>query len=175
MLPYTRVNLGRDSSGRLLVVNARTRDMLRAAEAMLQEDLTLVQGSYRAGAGATASAGTHDGGGVVDIRTWDLPSKGLTPERVVLALRRVGFAAWYRTEAQGFDPHIHAVAIGDKQLHPTAARQVEAYRVGRNGLASNGPDDGPRLGRIRTWPQVKRRARIRRPAWWRRYRKARTT
>lgn len=170
---YARVDLGKDSSGRPLVVNARTRDMLRAVEAMLQTRLTLVQGSYRAGAGASASAGTHDGGGVVDIRTWDLPGKGLTPEQVVLALRRAGFAAWFRTKAQGFDPHIHAVAIGDKQLHPTAKAQVEAYYRGRNGLANNGRDDGPRLSKIRTWPQVKRRARIRRPAWWRRYRQAR--
>lgn len=171
-MPYSRVSLGRDSSGRPLVVNARTQAMLAAAEAKLQGRLTIVQGSYRAGAGAAASGDTHDAGGVVDIRTWDLPAQGLTPTQVVLALRSVGFAAWYRTKAQGFDPHIHAVAIGDRDLHPSAARQVASYKAARNGLANNRHDDGPRLARIRTWPQVKRRARLRRPAWWVRYRKA---
>src|SRR3546814_9690147 len=28
-------------------------------------------------------------------------------------------------------------------LAPSAQRQVNAYRAGRNGLANNGPDDGP--------------------------------
>ena len=153
MRTYARISLGKDSSGRDCVVNRRTKQMLDAAETELGAPLTVVQGSYRAGSGAAASAATHDGGGVVDIRTWDLPARGLNVGDVVRELREVGFAAWYRTKAQGFDPHIHAVAIGDKQLHPSAAAQVTAYRKGRNGLASNGPDDGPKVS-FRTWEQT---------------------
>ena len=146
---YTRVSLGKDSSGRPCVINRRTKAMLDEAVRILDRPLTIVQGSY-AGGGAVASAGTHDGGGVIDLRTWDLPSKGLTVNEVLTALRRVGFAAWYRTKTQGFDPHIHAAAIGDRELHPQAAAQVEQYRRGLNGLANQGRDDGPQV-RVRTW------------------------
>src|SRR5690606_37754794 len=51
-------------SGR--TVNERTRDMLAAAEEILGFDIVVTQGSYNAG-GVAASAGTHDGGGAVDI------------------------------------------------------------------------------------------------------------
>lgn len=142
--PYTRISLGRDSSGRPLVVNARTQAMLAAAEAILGFQFTIVQGSYRGDEGAAASADTHARGGVVDLRTWNLPAH-ITPEDAVRALRQVGFAAWYRTKSEGFDPHIHAVAIGDAELHPTAAAQVVYYRNGRNGLKGNGVDTGPRV------------------------------
>jgi hypothetical protein len=33
--------------------------------------------------------------------------------------------------------------MGDYGLSAAARRQVTAYRNGRNGLANNGPDDGP--------------------------------
>jgi len=147
---YARVSLGKDSSGRACVINRRTKAMLDEAVRILDRPLTVVQGSYRNGSGAVASAGTHDGGGVIDLRTWDLPAKGLSVLEVLTALRRVGFAAWYRSKAQGFDPHIHAVAIGDRHLHPSAAAQVEQYRRGLNGLANQGRDDGPQV-RVRTW------------------------
>lgn len=139
-----RVDLGRDSSGRPLVLDDRTLVKLRAAEAKLGHTFTVVQGSWRGDAGADASAGTHDRGGVLDLRTWDLPA-AVTPQRAVLELRRAGLVAWYRTTAQGFDPHIHAVDRGNPDLDPSAARQVTAWEQGRNGLASNGPDDGPRV------------------------------
>ena len=142
---YDRINLGADSSGRPLVVNRRTAEMLSKAvkRAGLTGKVVIVQGSYRAGNGAEASAGTHDGGGVIDIRTWNLTAA--QRDRLVLELRRAGFWAWYRTKAQGFDPHIHAVARGDRDLDPDAAAQVNAGERGLNGLASRGPDDGPRV------------------------------
>jgi hypothetical protein len=99
--------------------------------------LTLTQGSYNAGK-VGASAGTHDGGGVVDLSAYD-------HERKVRELRRTGFAAWYRPAIKGLWPeHIHAVLIGNAKLSPSAARQVTAYLNGRNGLADNGADNGPR-------------------------------
>lgn len=157
---YARVSMGRDSSGREVVLNARTRDMLAEAQRVLGGTLVISQGSYMAGHGAGASSGTHDAGGAVDLSIRGLPA-GITVDRVVLALRVVGFAAWHRTDAQ-FGPgnaHIHAVALGDRELAPAAALQESAYRNGRNGLATNLPDDGPRVAPIRTWEQYRRKQR----------------
>ena len=139
-----RTNLGLDTSGRPLVVDNRTLAKLRAAEKALGHTFVITQGSWRGEGGAVASAGTHDRAGVVDLRTWDLPPS-VSPQEAVLALRRAGLIAWYRTTAQGFEPHIHAIDYGNPDLAPSAARQVEAWKAGRNGLASNGPDDGPRI------------------------------
>lgn len=150
-----RVNLGRDSSGRPLVVDATTRDKVRWAEKQLGRRLTIVQGSYMGAHGADASADTHSGGGVIDIRTWDLGK--VTPQRAVEVLRRAGFVAWYRTKKQGFDPHIHAIDYGNPSLHPSAQRQVDAWKKGMNGLAgrSRGADDGPRVAVPRDVPTAK--------------------
>jgi hypothetical protein len=122
-------------------LNKRTVSMLQAAEKLAKRDLVITQGSYNKG-GVAASAGTHDGGGAADIR-----AVGLTTAQrkaVVLALRQVGFAAWLRTPSQGDWPyHIHAIAVGDKDLSRGAANQVLEYRRLRNGLANRGKDDGP--------------------------------
>lgn len=119
-------------------LNTRTRDMILAAEKLLGYPLTIIQGSYNAG-GVAASAGTHDGGGAVDV--W---GRGLSDATTVTnVLRRVGFAAWHRTPAQGnWGHHVHAIAIGDSDLSRGARNQVTAYLNGRNGLASNGRDTG---------------------------------
>lgn len=150
-----RISLGVDSSGRSVIVNRRTLNMLREAERRLGFPLTIVQGSYKAGAGAVASAGTHDGGGVIDLR-----SRGLTDRRkVVEVLRKVGFAAWLRVPPS-FDEHIHAVALGDRDASQSAKVQMLDYRAGRNGLANKGPDDGPKVT-IRRWELVKRMVAVR--------------
>ncbi|MET1060519.1 MAG: GH25 family lysozyme [Nocardioides sp.] len=114
-------------------VDWKTRAALEEAQALLGYPLTLVQGSYNRG-GVSASAGTHDAGGVVDLLAWDW-------QRKVRALRKVGFAAWYRAPVRGlWGAHIHAVLIDHGRLAPVAARQVTAYRNGRDGLRSNLPD-----------------------------------
>lgn len=131
-------------------VNVRTAQMLRRAQARLGMNLTVTQGSYNAG-GVAQSAGTHDGGGAVDISVRGYSYS--TVQKVVRALREVGFAAWHRTENQGDWPaHIHAIAVGDSELSSGAAQQVTDYINGRNGLAGHGPDDGPRLSPIPKWP-----------------------
>ncbi|MGN6610418.1 MAG: peptidoglycan-binding domain-containing protein [Angustibacter sp.] len=135
------------------VVDARTDAMLKEAEATLGRRLRLDQGSYNPG-GDPTSAGTHDGGGVVDINV-----DGMTSTRrraVAKALRQVGFAAWVRSPSQGDWPwHIHAVAISDTDLSSPAQHQVGDYYLGLNGLANRAADDGPRVA-IHTWEEYLR-------------------
>ncbi|MFI5842556.1 peptidoglycan-binding protein [Catenuloplanes sp. NPDC051500] len=146
-LTLTRiVSVGARSTYQGFPVNARTLAMLRAAQTRSGITFVVEQGSYSPGADPT-SAGTHDGGGALD-----LDAEALTAARrtaAVTALRQVGFAAWLRTPAQGDWPlHIHAVAISDTDLAASAQKQVGAYYEGRNGLANNGADDGPRVSKV---------------------------
>ncbi|MFI5836628.1 peptidoglycan-binding protein [Micromonospora sp. NPDC051300] len=132
------------------VVNTRTQAMLAEAQRLLGRTLVLDQGSYNPG-GDPTSAGTHDGGGVVDIAVTGMTSA--TRTTVAQVLRRVGFAAWVRNPGQGDWPwHIHAVAINDTDLSSQAQHQAGDYHLGLNGLADRGPDDGPRVP-ITTWEQ----------------------
>ena len=136
-------------------VNTRTRQMLQAADNLLPRwNFSLTQGSYNPG-GVSASAGTHDGGGVVDVSVNGLSSTQMWQE--VKALRTVGFAAWLRTPSQGFSYHIHAVAIGDPDIWQkdgghVARDQVCDYYIGKNGLASHSADNTPSSYRVPfTW------------------------
>lgn len=130
-------------------VNTRTRNMLSRADGMLSWSIVLSQGSYNSS--NPASAGTHDGGGVVDISVSSLT----TTQRwqTVKALRTVGFAAWLRNPSQGDWPyHIHANAILDPDMSQTARNQVHDYYFGRNGLANHAADDTPSAYRMPfTW------------------------
>jgi len=130
-------------------VNTRTRNMLVAADALVSWSLTLSQGSYNTT--NPSSAGTHDGGGVVDISV----STMTTTQRwqTVKALRTVGFAAWLRNPSQGDWPyHIHAVGILDPDMSAPARNQVYDYYIGKNGLANHLADDTPSSYRVAfTW------------------------
>lgn len=130
---YARVGYG----GR--TVNKRTAEMLALAARWAGVTITLTQGSYNAG-GVSASAGTHDGGGAVDINVNNWSSS--TRSKVVQALRKAGFAAWLRTPDEGFAYHIHGIAIGDREASSGAKGQVQSYFNGRNGLANNRASTG---------------------------------
>lgn len=139
-------------------VNTRTKKMLAAADAKVPFAIRLVQGSYNPG-GVSASAGTHDGGGVVDVSVSGLSSTQRW--QLVKALRQVGFAAWLRTPPS-FGYHIHAVAIGDPDIWQkdgghVARDQVCDYWKGRNGLASHAADNTPSAYRVpfTWWEKVK--------------------
>ncbi|GGO05730.1 peptidoglycan-binding domain-containing protein [Micromonospora parathelypteridis] len=135
------------------VVDARTQAMLAEAQRLLGYTLVLDQGSYNPG-GDPTSAGTHDGGGVVDISVTGMTAAKRTA--VARALRQVGFAAWVRNPSQGDWPwHIHATAISDTDLSSQAQHQVGDYYLGMNGLANQGPDDGPQVP-FKTWEQYQR-------------------
>ena len=132
-------------------LDPRTRDMFVRLRWKTGLDLVLTQGSYNTG--VKQSGGTHDGGGVFDIRARDLTTA--EAERVVLNARQMGGAAWLRNPDQGDWPwHIHCVLIGTTDLAPAARNQVTAYKAGYNGLGHlgrGGPDDGPRGYQNTTW------------------------
>ncbi|HEY7596079.1 MAG TPA: peptidoglycan-binding protein [Actinophytocola sp.] len=144
---------GKRLSSHGATMNARTKAMLAKAEDRLGRTLTITQGSYNPG-GDPSSAGTHDGGGVLDISVRNMSTS--TQTKVVRTLRQVGFAAWRRTPSQGDWPfHIHAVAISDTDMSPAAQHQVGDYYLGRNGLANRAPDDGPKVRKV-TWEEFRR-------------------
>lgn len=125
--------------------------MIVAARVVCKAPLTITQGGYNAG-GVAASAGTHDRD-ALDIRATTLSVA--ERKEAVNILRKVGFAAWLRnpdqaSKANPWPWHIHCIPVGG-DLSAGAADQVEDYQENRNGLASNGKDDGPRTWVSWTW------------------------
>jgi len=128
-------------------IDNRTASALRWAERKARVTARVVQGSYQAkyGGGAVASAGTHDSGGVLDLALPDTRRKRI---RLIRAMKRAGFAVWYRNWPG--NRHIHAVLRKHANLAPLAAQQVLDYDNRLDGLVT-------RL-RDRTWrPLVSRR------------------
>jgi hypothetical protein len=117
-------------------VDRKTAAALTVAEKRLGYQMDIVQGPYNSSVGP--SAGTHAGGGVVDLSPYDWARK----ERV---LREVGFDAWYRRAVPGLWPaHVHAVLHGHQDLSPSAQDQTEKYDRGEDGLANPPtPDPNP--------------------------------
>ncbi|WP_091674710.1 peptidoglycan-binding domain-containing protein [Amycolatopsis marina] len=134
-------------------MNTRTKAMLVEAERLLGRQLSVTQGSYNPG-GVGGSAGTHDGGGALDLSVQGMTSGTRTD--VVRKLRNVGFAAWLRTPAQGnWAYHIHAIAVNDPDQSSAAQHQAGDYYLGYNGLANRARDDGPQVTKV-TWEEYKR-------------------
>ncbi len=131
--------------------DTRTAAMLTEAQRLYGRTIRLTQGSYNTS--VSQSANTHAGGGAIDASVDGLTSTQITS--LVRILRTVGFAAWHRKPSEGpWAAHIHAVAVGCRDLAPSAARQVEALRNGRNGLANGGLDPHAWLNvPVRTWEQ----------------------
>jgi hypothetical protein len=140
------VDLG---GGRL--TDARTANMLAEAQRIAGFDFLYAQGSYN-GTAVSASAGTHAGGGVVDIRTIPMGSRA-RKITALKALRQVGFAAWIRPYVPDlWGEHIHAVSIqpggrfDQGVLAAGAHQQVKSYYDGRDGLRGNRPDPHAAFG-----------------------------
>lgn len=122
--------------GRLM--DRKTQAFLQAMEQRLGYELTVVQGSYNGG-GVAASAGTHDGGGVVDLVSWDARKK-------VRVARELGAFAWFRPDLPGvWGEHIHLGIRSHGRLSAQAKSQQASFdaKPARNGLANNAVD--------RTW------------------------
>lgn len=127
---YTRVGF------RGVTLDKRTALMVRAAETLLGgQRFDMTQGSYNAG-GVAASGGTHDGGGAFDA---DSPFS----RAAIIALRKVGFAAWRRYPNQGpWGTHIHSIDPLNRMLSAAARSQAVSFRAGGDGLG--GSDYEPR-------------------------------
>jgi hypothetical protein len=141
-------------------LNQRTFAMLAHAQEIYGGEIELTghaitQGSYHDN--GSASFGTHLGGGAVDLSVlrrgtytvlWD------DIEPVIHALRVAGFAAWLREYGELYPDspiHIHAIAIGDRELSPAAEEQLTGeagYFRGSSGLPVDryGPPTADRYG-----------------------------
>ena len=107
--------------------------------------LELAQGGFNKG-GVAASAGTHDGAGVLDCRVVPLTAK--QAKYALKCLKLAGFGAWARDHRDGMDPHIHAVMLcktgtAYPNMPDIARDQAADYIAGRNGLASHAKDRNP--------------------------------
>lgn len=133
------ITRGVDSSGRTVRGTRQNFEFFDRVNAEAAGGiLVIVQGSFSF---ASASAGTHSKAMCMDYRTWNLTSA--VRERVVRRGRDLMGTMWYRTTADGFDPHIHNNLIGDWPAHWTALNQVADYRKGLNGLANKNRDRNP--------------------------------
>lgn len=132
-----------------VTVNLRTLAMLDHAQELYSAEGgiihlrdVLMQGSYNPG-GVSASFGTHDGGGALDISVRQIGTGTVLTDEIkplLHALRLAGFAAWLRDFDElykGSPIHIHAIAIGDAELSEAARGQIDGtfgYFRGYNGL-----------------------------------------
>jgi hypothetical protein len=144
---YTRITLENGA-----VLNRRTLAMLEHAAELYGGELEITgyhitQGSYTTG--ESASFGTHDGGGAVDLSvmrkgtytvSWD------DVELLIHALRVSGFAAWLRQYGELYPDspiHIHAIAIGDAELSQPAHDQLTGKFGYFRGFTGVPVTDGP--------------------------------
>jgi hypothetical protein len=142
----TRVKVGEG-----MILNQRTVWMLEHAQQLYDGSVdfmqAITQGSYHAG--VSASFGTHDGGGAVDMSVRDPNDWGHIVyedmDAIIQSLRQAGFAAWLRETGDLYADspiHIHAIAIGDPDLSEAARTQLtgaEGYFRGFNGLPVDPP------------------------------------
>ena len=119
-------------------------DDARAAAGLPPGSARVIQGSW---SGVAASAGTHMGGGAVDLSI-----AGLSPAQqlaLVAELRKRNVCAWIRHPDYGWPasaggPHVHGIVRDEWGLSGAAAQQVRDYDNGLNGLASRRRDPHPR-------------------------------
>lgn len=119
---------------------------------LIEHDLSglIYQGCWNSG--VAASAGTHDGGGAIDVH----PSIA-TSDAALRAWRESGVAMWHRNPIPGlWGEHAHGIWLGCPHLSSGAEAQVAQYRTGHNGLANWGPDTGPDVPFI-TWQDALRK------------------
>lgn len=119
-----------------VLVNRRTKRMVEWVEADCGITVLISQGSYRPP--SSYSGSTHTGGGSIDVRCSHLTDR--QRRRLVHSLKDCGFAAWFRRANGVWGPHIHCVALDDKEASYSARWQMGEYLAGRSGLVSGGAD-----------------------------------
>jgi hypothetical protein len=123
---------------RTVILNKRTVAGMLAVEKQLGRQVDSVpQGSYNES--NDPSAGTHDGGGAIDIYDDAL-------DKIEQAMRAVGFAAWHRPSQppppDGWGKaHCHGIMLADKEMSSEARQQVHDYRNYIDGLAGHDTPD----------------------------------
>lgn len=137
--PMDVIRVGTDSSGRPIKMTRYMAAWWEQVKAALPFTPVIVQGAWMAGDGAAASAGYHDGGGCLDIRTRDKTTAQI--DLMIRVLRLHGAGAWRRDAAHGgMDPHIHLVLGSDFGLAPGARAQWVEYLNGGDGLTGTRRD-----------------------------------
>lgn len=126
--------------GRGQVVSERVAALLvdaRKAAGLKPTDAYVVQGSWADG---SLSAGTHSGGGAIDLSVRGLSLR--QQWKMIRALRERNVCAWLRTTRYGWTKgdHIHGIVRDEPGLSVAAKAQVQAYDAGLNGLANRGKD-----------------------------------
>lgn len=113
-----------------------TAAAIKVLEEKLGFELTLVQGPYNKGVGA--SAGTHDLDGVIDLSSWRKRKK-------VRTARANSWAMWPRKDLPGvWSSHCHGVLKRAKPMASLAVHQLEvSYPAHTDGLASESFDAFP--------------------------------
>ena len=99
--------------------------------------LHIIQPCYNDG--VSASEGTHDKDGVIDVEI-----VGLSWPDTQTFMRRKGWAAWWRHAWQGFSHHVHAVSLGCPgpvgEFVPGQIDDYHAHAWGLAGLHDPGSD-----------------------------------
>jgi hypothetical protein len=115
------------------ILDQRTYAMLKHAAQLYGGEIeitgsAITQGSYHDN--GAASFGTHLGGGAVDLSVMRKGTFTILHDQIeplIHALRVAGFAAWLRDFNElypGSPIHIHAIAIGDRELSDPARKQL---------------------------------------------------
>lgn len=134
--------LGTDTSGRPIRMSPVMADWWGTFCDHLGFTPTITQGGWMGDLAAKLSGPTHDGD-ALDLRTWDRTQSQV--QAMVRVARVLGCAAWLRNREHGgfSDPHVHLIPGRWAHPSPSALRQWDACKNGRDGLASNGADYHP--------------------------------
>ncbi len=162
--PNDKVNRGG------VVLTQRVWDLIADVEKATGQDLVVVQGGFQAstgdGAGADASAGTHDVGDVFDVSRRDATGRAYTDSQltaIAVEFRRRNVLFWWRMVRYGWTKtgeHGHGVVRDSFYgLSAGAKDQVSQYDRGLDGLSQRtaslrpykGKDYHPRPTQ-RRWP-----------------------
>jgi hypothetical protein len=113
-----------------------TAAAIKAMEEILGYEVTLLQGPFNKGVGA--SAGTHDLDAVIDLSPYQSTKK-------VTVARRHSWAMWPRKEQPGvWGAHCHGVLKGPRNVAELALWQLNtAYPNHWDGLSGNNTDSFP--------------------------------
>lgn len=132
------ITQGVDTSGRKLTMTRQSWQFYGRVNERIGGILVLIQGGWSF---ADASGNTHAKAMCTDYRSWNLVNE-LLLEACHYGRDLMG-TMWYRTEDDGFDPHIHNNLLGDSPAAMEALKQVTQYRAGLNGLANMRRDRDP--------------------------------